>query len=493
MSARLRQAVSLLAQSNQELLGTLTALAETNPLLIVTPPSLDPSSYPAPFPSPFPAPPERRDAQSREETGEYEDGALPGPDARSHGRADTVPDAEGRASGVAPSAPSLEAVMAGQIALAFSDSDDRRIALALLSALDESGRLSSPPAALAAECGASGERLDAIRRIMMQFDPVGCFALTLEECLAAQFREKNRYDPAVSCLLAHLDWLAKGEHLRLRKACQLDAGDYADLLAELRRCTPRPGAAFTPEPQTILPDLHVFPRDGRLVVRLDPRSWPRLEIDGALYARLLQGNDVDRGYAREKKEEAEATLHAVEQRARSILLVGGAIVRHQARFLQDGESELRRLTLRDVAERTGLHESTVSRLTATRFIGTPRGVLPLRRFFSSAPGQGHAPAVAVPDRDSNDAHDPGASPGESRRSAEDGTNETRLGAAAIQARIRRLILNETPENILSDEDVTRTLQASGIAIQRRTVAKYREALGIPGSARRRRDRKGLAG
>ncbi|WP_336760322.1 RNA polymerase factor sigma-54 [Asaia sp. VD9] len=463
MTAELQQAIGLLQLSNQELLSELTLAAESNPLLIVSPPAPDAPMQEAPLAHAEEAragdlPPDWDPEMFPAELSHWDDEPL-----LRHGTFDSEDQAglEPRASG-----PSALTLILEQIRRAFPSSAERAIALALLEALDENGRLECTPQSLVATLGCTLAELEAVRGQMLQFDPAGCFALTLAECLAAQFRTQNRYDPAVARLLDHLDWLARGEHDRLRKTCGLDESDYADLLRELRGLDPRPGAGLAeirnggddasrdPSGQAA-PDVLITLVRNTPVVTLNPATWPRLDIDEALYRRLLEGRDSDRSYAQEKQGEARTLLRAVEQRARSLLLICQAVAQHQCLFLGDGISALRPLTLAQIASATGLHESTVSRVTATRLVETPQGVLPLRRFFSTALGEE--------------------------------TEQT--SADAIKVRIRQILNAESPDAILSDDAVTASLQSEGIAIQRRTVAKYREALGIAGSAQRRRDQK----
>lgn len=453
MTGALQQAIGLLQLSNQELLSELTLLADSNPLLVVGPPegqedSLNDSAYRASDLRDNDLPRDIDPEDFGTSAEDWEDD--PHPRTNTH-----ASDDDSQLDPDAP-LPSRLDVFLEQIRLHFASQADRAIALALLDALDESGRLDSSIGQLADILSVSPGHIETIRSAMLLFEPIGCFALSLSECLAAQFRARNRFDPAVACLLNHLDWLARGDHEKLRKACGLDESDYADLLRELRQCNPRPGADLEEQPLPQEPDLFVRIGADGPVVSLNPATWPSLDIDETLYRRLLSDRPDARRYAQEKHQEAVALLRAVEQRARSLILICQKVAEHQARFLSEGVTALRPLNLAQIAAATGLHESTVSRVTASRMIGTPRGNLPLRRFFSTGLGSG----------------------------------EGELSSAdAIKARIKALLSQESPDAILSDDTITQHLQKSGVAIQRRTVAKYREALGIAGSAQRRRDQK----
>lgn len=451
MTAELQQAIGLLQLSNQELLAELTTLAEANPLLVVSPPDGEAHTPESPLASAGEMRGEdlpddlTSDVSDWREASAWEDDPL-----LRHGTYDS--DEPENPEPVSQPESGIDSFLE-QIRFAFTDETDRAIALSLLEALDETGRLDTTISLLAKTLHVPPAHIDTVRTRMLDFDPPGCFAFTLAECLAAQFRARNRYDPAVATMLNHLDWLARGEHDRLRKACGLDAQDYAELLRELRSCNPRPGIGLGPDTPEAEPDLFIhLTRDGP-VVTLNPATWPNLTIDERLYRRLMQADAQARSWTDEKHAQARSILRAVEQRARSLLLVCRAIANHQSGFLSDGASCLRPLTLSQIATSTGLHESTVSRVTATRSIGTPLGVLPLRRFFSTGLGE----------------------------------NEDRTSAESIRSRIRQIISTETGEAIMSDDAITRQLQESGIAIQRRTVAKYREALGIAGSSQRRRE------
>ncbi|MCQ9155335.1 RNA polymerase factor sigma-54 [Acidomonas methanolica] len=353
--------------------------------------------------------------------------------------------------------PSLRERLDEQLRLSAFGPGGTLIGAALLAMLDPAGRLDGTPAELAAALGVALSEVERIRGAMMLFDPPGCFACSLAECLAAQLRARNRLDPAMQALLDHLDLLATGDLARLRARCGVDEEDFADMLTELRALDPKPG--FEPETAgaPALPDVLVR-RDGAgWRVDLNDDTLPRLRIDRT-FAAALSGRADTRGYARERLSHAEFLARALAQRSRSILAISRAIVARQHDFLDRGVEGLRPMTLRQIAEATGLHESTVSRVTSQRFIGTLRGVLPLRAFFSTA------------------------------LAAENGDGETH-SAEAIRHRIRALIAAESPDAVLSDDALTVTLQAEGITIMRRTVAKYRESLDIPNSAHRRRMKK----
>lgn len=438
MTPQLQQAIGLLQRSNQELLQELQTEALANPLLIVETTSTETDLPQESIEDRGDDLPEGISFEATEND-EFETGA---PDELH------CPEPVRRAT--------ILDTLTEQWHLTKFSPVERLIGSRLLDLLDEVGRLSSPPAQLAAELNVALDTVEHVRHIMMQFTPVGCFATDLAECLAAQFRAANRYDPAVAALLRHLDVLARRDDEHLRRLCGVDSGDLAEMLHELRAMDPKPGYDPDRTIETVIPDVIVTLRDGVFVAELNPDTHPRAKIDKALHARLLRGDREARLYAKERLTHASWLVRAMTQRAESILLVTGEILRQQADFLHEGVRALRPLTLRKVAEATGLHESTVSRVSATRHIGTPRGVFAMKAFFSTALGT-----------DDDNAH----------------------SAASIQHRIRQMIDQEDANAVLSDDAITERLQQDGVNIMRRTVAKYREGLGLPNSARRRREKK----
>jgi RNA polymerase sigma-54 factor len=294
-------------------------------------------------------------------------------------------------------------------------------------------------------------------------DPAGVGARNLRECLALQLRERDRLDPAMAALLDNLGLVAQGRTADLEAKCGVDAEDVADMLAELRALDPKPGLRFArPRVETAVPDVHVRRRqDGSLAVELNTETLPRVLVNNA-YAALVEGEDAaTRAFVSECSAGATWLVRSLEQRARTILKVAAEIVRAQERFFSLGVGELRPLTQRAVAQRLGFHESTISRVAAGKYLSCEQGCFDFRFFFSSA-----IQAVAG---------------GEA------------FSAAAVQERIRWVIGGEGRSAPLSDDKIVERLEAEGIDIARRTVAKYREAMGIPSSVQRRRLRSSLSG
>ena len=347
-----------------------------------------------------------------------------------------------------------------QIGADLSDQSDRIIAVHLLDLLDEAGYLRTPLDGVAQLLGCEVERLEAVLARLQQFDPAGVFARDLKECLALQLRDRNRLDPAMQALLDHLPLL---EHLNIAalvRVCRVDAADVADMIAEIKSLDPRPGFAFDPPlAQPVVPDILLRAQpEGGWIVELNAETLPRVLVNNRYYARVRQAtrSKAEQDYLTERLAAANWLVKSLHQRATTILKVAAEIVRHQDAFLRHGVPSLRPLILREIANAIGMHESTVSRVTSNKYIATPRGVYELKYFFNSA----------IPASDGNGAH----------------------SAEAVRHRIRALIDGETPDSTLSDERIVELLQQDGVDIARRTVAKYREAMRIPSSVRRRREK-----
>jgi RNA polymerase sigma-54 factor len=235
-------------------------------------------------------------------------------------------------------------------------------------------------AAVAAALGCDPARVEAIRLRMQRFDPTGLFCRDLRECLAVQLAERDRLDPAMAALLDNLDLLARRDHRALMRICGVDAEDLADMVAELRRLDPKPGARFDAAPApALVPDLLLRranhgPLGGAWVIELNPETLPRILLNRGFHARALVGARTreERAWLAERHATASWLVKSLEQRANTILKVAAEIVRRQDGFFRHGVGHLRPLILRDVSEEVAMHESTVSRVTANKHIATPR-------------------------------------------------------------------------------------------------------------------------
>jgi RNA polymerase sigma-54 factor len=295
---------------------------------------------------------------------------------------------------------------------------------------------------------------------VQDFDPPGVFARDLRECLGLQLRDRNRLDPAMQALLDNLPLLAARNAPALIRLCGVDAEDLAEMVAEIKALDPRPGHAFDPPlAQPVIPDImmRADPQDG-WIVELNADTLPRVLVNNRYYARISQAarSKAEREYLTDRLQAANWLVKSLHQRATTILKVASEIVEQQDGFFRHGVQALRPLILRDIADAIGMHESTVSRVTTNKYIATPRGLFELKYFFTSS--------IA-------------ASRGGEAHSAE-----------AVRFRIRGLIDREPSGDTLSDEKLVELLQKDGVDIARRTVAKYREAMRIPSSVQRRREK-----
>lgn len=355
--------------------------------------------------------------------------------------------------------------LAEQLSVAFAGPAQRMIGQYLIDLVDEAGYLPPDLGQAAERLGATQADVEGVLAVLQKFDPPGVCARNLSECLAIQLRELDRYDPAMQALVEHLDLLAKRDIASLRKLCGVDDEDIADMIGEIRRLNPKPGVKFgSARLQTMVPDVYVRPGpDGGWHVELNSDTLPRVLVNQTYYSQLSKkiGKDGDKSYFTDALQNATWLVRALDQRARTILKVATEIVRQQDGFFTHGVAHLRPLNLKAVADAIQMHESTVSRVTANKYMATNRGTFELKYFFTAS----------IASADGGEAH----------------------SAEAVRHHIKQLIDSEAPSAILSDDTIVERLRASGIDIARRTVAKYREAMRIPSSVQRRRDKQSALG
>ncbi|GEO83654.1 MULTISPECIES: RNA polymerase factor sigma-54 [Alphaproteobacteria] len=352
-----------------------------------------------------------------------------------------------------------------QIPFAFSKPSDRLIAAVLTDHLDEAGYLRADLAEIAERLGETAERVLSVLETLQALDPPGIFARSLSECLSIQLRQRDRLDPAMQSLVDNLELLAKRDFNMLKKLCGVDEEDLVDMLAEIRKLNPKPGSGYENTIlESIIPDVVVRPApDGGWRLELNPDALPRVLVNQDYVTAVGKGSkasDKDQAFLSECLQNANWLTRSLDQRARTIVKVASEIVRQQDAFLKHGVDHLRPLNLKTVADAIKMHESTVSRVTSNKYMLTPRGLFELKYFFSVSIG-----------------------------SAEGGDNHS---AEAVRHRIRMMIAQESPDAVLSDDDIVHTLKSTGVDLARRTVAKYREAMNIPSSVQRRREKRARA-
>ena len=335
------------------------------------------------------------------------------------------------------------------------------LAEAIIRELEETGYLSTPMEALQAASGASRREFEEALALVQSLDPPGIAASSLAECIALQAKAADRYDPAMARLIDNLDLLARGQMKDLKRICGVDDEDLADMVRELRSYDPKPGCRFADkEPETAAPDVFVRRTGAGWSVELNSASLPRVLLNRRYHLELKAGatDKASKAWLGDCLASAHWLVKALDQRARTIVKVASEIVKRQEGFFLGGVSAMRPLTLRDVAEAIEMHESTVSRVTSNKYLLCERGIFELKYFFGSGVG-------------SNDGE--GAA------------------AEAVKAAIGKLIHDEA--DILSDDTLVDLLKEKGFDLARRTVAKYREAMGIGSSIQRRRQRKMAGG
>ncbi len=355
---------------------------------------------------------------------------------------------------------SLGQHLSDQLGLVLTDPDLRMIGHVIINEIDEDGYFRAGVDAVAERLGAPEARVAEVLAAIQTLEPSGIAARDLAECMAIQLRDRDRYDPAMAALIAHLDLVARRDYAALRRVCGVDDEDLTEMIAELRALDPRPGRAFGgAQVQTVVPDVMVRAApDGGWVVELNSATLPKVLVNRTYLASVAgKHSDKEKAYLAEALQNANWLVKSLDQRARTILKVATEIVRQQDAFFAQGVQHLRPLNLKTIADAISMHESTVSRVTSNKYMATPRGIFELKYFFTAA----------ISSADGGEAH----------------------SAEAVRHRIRRLVEDEAADAVLSDDEIVTVLKQSGIDIARRTVAKYREALRIPSSVERRREKR----
>jgi RNA polymerase sigma-54 factor len=358
---------------------------------------------------------------------------------------------------------SLREHLAAQVPLVLKEPVERLIGQYLVDMVDEAGYLPGADlGAIAEKLGAPQPQVEKVLASLQTLDPPGVFARSLAECLALQLKEQNRYDPIISRFLENLHLLAGHNIPALRKAVGIEMDELLEIIAEIKKLNPKPGLKFgSVQLQPVVPDVLVRAApDGTWIIELNTDTLPRVLVNRTYLTTVSKatGSAADRNYLLECLQTANWLVKSLDQRARTILRVAEEIVRQQDGFFTHGVQYLRPLNLRTVADAISMHESTVSRVTSNKYMATPRGIFEMKYFFTSA--------IASAD-DEGESH----------------------SSEAVRHRIKQMIDGETPASVLSDDKIVEKLKSDGIEIARRTVAKYRDAMRIPSSVQRRRDKR----
>ena len=345
-----------------------------------------------------------------------------------------------------------------QLAMLGLQNSDQLIAQHLIDNVDENGYLRASLMDIADNLGVSENRVLSLVTQLQTFEPTGVFARSLQECLALQLRETDALDTAMQALLDNLELLAKHDLSKLMKLCEVDKEELLARVKNLKALSPKPGLAYGGEmAAAVEPDVYVRETpQGGWAVELNSDTLPRVLVDNRYYNEItaLGGDEKTKEFMSECHANANWLVKSLDQRARTILKVSTEIIKQQDGFFAYGVDHMRPLNLKTVAEAIEMHESTVSRVTSNKFMSTPRGMFELKYFFTAS----------IPSLGGGEAH----------------------SAEAVRHKIKILLDEETADSIKSDDKLVDLLRAQGIDIARRTVAKYREALGIPSSVERRR-------
>ncbi len=418
MTPQLQQAIKILQYSNQELIDFVTGQLLENPLLEA--PDL-PHSHGNSYTS------------SAVDASQWEDKLVQQKTLRQH--------AEDEAG------------------LILNTPQEKLIALYFIDGLDRYGYVRASIDDVCGITGASVKQAVAVLKKLQTMEPMGIFCRDIAECLKLQLKEQGDYTPAMRLLIDNLDLLANGDGKKLATICKVEMEVLQEMVATVRCLNPRPASDFLPEEEAIiLPDIIVMPLpDGGYHVELNSDTLPKVLVNNEYSARLNQVNKQEKSYIKTCQQQADFIVKSLETRAENILKVAVEIVKRQEAFFDKGVRYLKPMVLKDIAEATNLHESTISRVTTNKYMLTARGTVPLKFFFTSS--------VA-------------------------GITGEGVAATVVQDHIRQLIENEG-KRVMSDDAIKAALDDKGITIARRTVSKYREGMGIGSSVERRKALKRL--
>jgi RNA polymerase sigma-54 factor len=473
MTPQLQQAIRLLALSNLEVESFIAEEIEKNPLLESGAAEPEPAGEPEPEPDP----------QGAEALPEIDaaggEAALDIDQDSEDFHQDSAVDAmhgpqgglgmDGLGGGGSEEGVDLDSFSGEQVSLhehlrhqagEILSGADLIVADRIIDQVEETGYLHASLLDIAQKLGAPLHEVERVLGVIQTFDPAGVAARNLAECLALQAKDANRYDPCMARLIDNLDYLAKGNLAALKRICGVDDEDMADMIRELRAYDPKPGCRFMASERVnaIVPDVFITRRGAGWGVELNSATLPRLLVNRSYYNELASGpqDRKSKAWLNECLQSANWLTKALDQRARTIVKVASEIVTQQEGFFRHGVSQLKPLTLRAVAETIAMHESTVSRVTSNKYLACDRGLFELKYFFTSG----------IQSNDGGDA----------------------ASSEAVKSRIRALIAAEDPVKVLSDDQLVDMLKAEGFDIARRTVAKYREAIGLGSSVQRRRQK-----
>ncbi len=441
MTPQLQQAIKILELSNLELASYLETEILTNPLLTMEEPDVNAEEVK----------PEEDESEDFDEAWSEEsmsDRVTPtrneykGPGENSLDRIEALPA-------------SLKEHLLSQLSTDIQDPTDKLIGSFLIGILEETGYFPADFQDQVKKLGSNPLRIEETLKQLQQFDPPGVFARNLAECLKLQLSDRKTLTKHMQDVLDNLDLFEQGEIEKLLKVCAITKDHLREIMTEIRLCDPKPGLQFaTYEHGQVIPDVILKGnQEEGWRLKLNDHTLPRVLIDETYYADLKKGK-CQSSYVSERHNAASGLIKAMNQRAKTIMAVTEQILLIQNEFFENGIHSLKPMTLQDVARVTGLHESTISRVTTNKYIQTPRGTFELKFFFTSSIYSLH--------------------------------QEDEMSSSAVRERIKEIILKEDKDKPLSDDQLVKVLNAEGTLVARRTITKYRESLDIPSSFQRKR-------
>ncbi|MGB0906445.1 MAG: RNA polymerase factor sigma-54 [Maricaulaceae bacterium] len=471
MTPQLQQAIKLLQLSNIELTAFVEEQLESNPLLergtgdenrrgedvdTGDTPSLESVDFEAPAMSAgeLDAPAHAMDSEATAaDVGGSVDWSKSSSSGGSFNGSSDYDPLENTAADI-----SLSEHLTAQLAMAVTDVKDRLVGQYLIDQVDENGYLRGDISEISERLGVSDGRTARILDLLQSFEPTGVGARDLRECLTLQLAEKNELDEPMQALIDNLEMLAKHDLAKLAKVCGLSRDGLMEYAAKLRTLSPKPGLAYGGDmAAAVEPDVFIRETSlGGWKVELNSDTLPRVLVNNRYFSEVCGpgADDATQVFMTECQQNANWLVKSLDQRARTILKVATEIVKQQDGFFAYGIDHLRPLNLKTVAEAIEMHESTVSRVTSNKYMSTTRGLFELKYFFTAS----------IPSLDGGDAY----------------------SAEAVRHKIKILINEEVVGQVKSDDKLVDLLKAQGIDIARRTVAKYRESMGVPSSVERRR-------
>ncbi len=458
MTPQLQQAIKLLQLSRLELMETVQQELLENPFLeegVVVSDAPEPQETKLEDTSPATAAEESaaalRDTDWEDYLGEFSSTAK-----QSMSRNAEVPEEGMSFEARLSSKPSLEGHLAWQMRLSDFTEHELLIGEHIIGNLDGLGYLQADAAEIASESGASEEDVERVLHRIQRLDPVGIAARSPKECLLVQLEVEEYQDPVLLSLVSdHLEDLEKRRYKPLLRKFKMTMDDLHDYLETIQTLDPMPGASFgTEDPVYVSPDAYVYKYEDDFVIVLNDDGMPKLQINDSYSESLKNGGaGADKDFFHEKMRSAVWLMKSLYQRQRTLFKVIESLLKFQRDFFEEGVTRLKPLILKDVADDISMHESTVSRITTSKYVATPHGTFELKFFFNSA------------------------------LDLDDGSQ---VGSESVKALIKKIVDNEPPKKPFSDEKIAEMLKDTlQVNIARRTVAKYRTVLGIESSSKRK--------